>query len=90
MSSGTRPSTINRPVFFPAAVFTLLLVGFAILAPRSAQSLFETVQGWILGNASWFYGGGRMPLQMDERDASALADVLNRVRPGRYPTSGGR
>jgi choline/glycine/proline betaine transport protein len=42
-------------VFFPAAVFTLLLVGFAILAPKVAQSLFESVQGWILGNASWFY-----------------------------------
>ncbi|ADP14777.1 high-affinity choline transport protein [Achromobacter xylosoxidans A8] len=55
MTSETRPSTINRPVFIPAAVFTLLLVGFAILAPKAAQSLFESVQGWILGNASWFY-----------------------------------
>ncbi|GEM_PF-5364281 len=36
MSSETRPSTINRPVFFPAAIFTLLLVGFAILAPERA------------------------------------------------------
>ncbi|QKH34435.1 choline BCCT transporter BetT [Achromobacter pestifer] len=55
MTSETRPSTINRPVFFPAAVFTLLLVGFAILAPKVAQRLFESVQGWILGNVSWFY-----------------------------------
>ncbi|AYD63428.1 BCCT family transporter [Achromobacter sp. B7] len=55
MSSETRPSTINLPVFFPAAIFTLLLVGFAILAPERAQSLFESVQGWILGNVSWFY-----------------------------------
>ncbi|MDT4824306.1 Glycine betaine transporter [compost metagenome] len=55
MSSETRSSTINRPVFFPAAIFTLLLVGFAILAPKAAQSVFESVQGWILGNASWFY-----------------------------------
>src|SRR5690606_983769 len=49
------PSTINRPVFVPAAVFTLLLVGFAILAPKQAQTLFDAVQGWIMGNASWFY-----------------------------------
>ena len=55
MSSETRPSTINRPVFYTAAVFTLLLVGFAIMAPRTAQNLFESIQAWILGNASWFY-----------------------------------
>lgn len=55
MTSETRPSTINRPVFFPAAIFVLLLVGFAILAPKQAQTVFDAVQGWILGNASWFY-----------------------------------
>ncbi|CAB3812037.1 L-carnitine/gamma-butyrobetaine antiporter [Achromobacter dolens] len=55
MSSETRPSTINRPVFYTAALFTLLLVGFAIATPRTAQNLFESIQGWILGNASWFY-----------------------------------
>ena len=55
MSSETRPSTINRPVFFSAALFTLLLVGFAIAAPKTAQNLFESIQRWILGNASWFY-----------------------------------
>nr|WP_315526686.1 choline BCCT transporter BetT [uncultured Achromobacter sp.] len=56
MTSETRPSsTINKPVFFSAALFTLLLVGFAIAAPKTAQNLFEAVQGWILGNASWFY-----------------------------------
>ena len=55
MSSETRPSTINRLVFFSAALFTLLLVGFAIAAPKTAQNLFESIQRWILGNASWFY-----------------------------------
>ena len=55
MSSETRPSTINRPVFYSAALFTLLLVGFAIAAPGTAQNLFESIQAWILGNASWFY-----------------------------------
>ncbi len=55
MSSETRPSTINRPVFYTAALFTLLLVGFAIATPRTAQNLFESIQAWILGNASWFY-----------------------------------
>ncbi|MCR2698133.1 BCCT family transporter, partial [Salmonella enterica] len=38
-----------------AALFTLLMVGFAITAPRTAQNLFESIQAWILGNASWFY-----------------------------------
>jgi choline/glycine/proline betaine transport protein len=56
MSSETRPSTtINKPVFFTAAIFTLLLVGFAIVLPKTAQNLFEAIQRWILGNASWFY-----------------------------------
>jgi len=55
MTSETRTPSINRPVFFPAAIVTLLLVGFAILAPESAQTLFDSVQRWILGNVSWFY-----------------------------------
>ncbi len=56
MISGSRPrATINRPVFFTAAIFTLLLVAFAIIAPKAAQDLFESMQAWILGNASWFY-----------------------------------
>ena len=36
-------------------MFILLLVGFAIAVPKTAQALFESIQGWILGNASWFY-----------------------------------
>lgn len=56
MTSEPRPSTtIHRPVFFSAAVFTLLLVAFAIIAPKAAQTLFESMQAWIIGNASWFY-----------------------------------
>lgn len=56
MTSESRPrATINRPVFFTAALFTLLLVAFAIIAPKEAQDLFESMQAWILGNASWFY-----------------------------------
>ncbi len=55
MTSETRTPTINRPVFFPAAIFTLMLVAFATLAPQSAQNQIDTVQRWILGNVSWFY-----------------------------------
>lgn len=56
MTSESRPrTTINRPVFFTSALFTLLLVGFAIIAPKAAQDLFESMQAWILGNVSWFY-----------------------------------
>ena len=58
MTSETRPSTINRPVFYTAAVFILLLVGFAIAVPKTAQALFESIQGWILatpaGSTSWW------------------------------------
>ncbi|MCD0505382.1 BCCT family transporter [Bordetella petrii] len=46
---------IRRPVFYTAAAFLLLVVVFAITAPQQAQSLFDTTQGWILANVSWFY-----------------------------------
>lgn len=56
MTSESRPgTTIHRPVFFSAALFTLLLVAFAIIAPKAAQDVFGAMQAWIIGNASWFY-----------------------------------
>ncbi|MYN13080.1 BCCT family transporter [Pusillimonas sp. TS35] len=47
--------TINKPVFYISAIFILLLTAFAITTPRLAQRVFSAMQGWILGNASWFY-----------------------------------
>ncbi|MFJ3461914.1 BCCT family transporter [Achromobacter spanius] len=56
MTSESRPgTTIHRPVFFSAALFTVLLVAFAIIAPKTAQDVFGAMQAWIISNASWFY-----------------------------------
>ena len=56
MTSESRSgTTIHRPVFFSAALFTVLLVAFAIIAPKAAQDLFGAMQAWIISNASWFY-----------------------------------
>lgn len=48
-------STINPPVFFGATALIAVIVLFSSLFPQQAQSLFVTVQGWIIGNASWVY-----------------------------------
>jgi hypothetical protein len=34
---------------------------------------------------AFYYGGSPLPLQLNEEDAKALAELLNEVRPGRYP-----
>jgi len=36
--------------------------------------------------ASFYFGGKPAPLQFDEADAKALAEMLNLVRPGKYPS----
>jgi len=46
---------INRPVFFTSGAFILGLVLFAAIAPQILQQLFDSMQVWIFGNASWFY-----------------------------------
>ncbi|WP_132979529.1 choline BCCT transporter BetT [Pigmentiphaga sp. D-2] len=48
-------TTIDRPVFFTAAAFILALVVCAVSAPRIVGDVFDTIQRWILTNASWFY-----------------------------------
>ncbi|MCR3765820.1 BCCT family transporter, partial [Pseudomonas aeruginosa] len=48
-------STLNPPVFFTSAALILALVLFTVLLREQAQSLFEQIQQWIIGNASWFY-----------------------------------
>lgn len=47
--------TLNPPVFYTAAAFILSLVAFTISVPDRAQSMFGTMQTWILENASWVY-----------------------------------
>lgn len=54
-SDPVKPSTLNPPVFWISAILLLLLVLFASLMPRQAQSFFAVVQDWIFTNVSWFY-----------------------------------
>lgn len=51
----TPKATINPPVFWISAVLLLLLVLYASVFQAHAQSLFAHIQGWIIGNVSWFY-----------------------------------
>lgn len=51
----TPKATINPPVFWISAVLLLLIVLYASVFQAHAQSLFAHIQGWIIGNVSWFY-----------------------------------
>ncbi|MBA1192947.1 BCCT family transporter [Pseudomonas entomophila] len=46
---------VNPPVFWISAILLLVLVLYASLFHTHAQNLFATIQGWIIGNVSWFY-----------------------------------
>lgn len=46
---------INPPVFFSAAIITLLLVLYAVLVPENAGIVFPAVQAWVIDFAGWFY-----------------------------------
>jgi choline/glycine/proline betaine transport protein len=48
-------TTLHPPVFFTSAAFILATVVITIAAPSAAQAMFDTIQAWILENASWFY-----------------------------------
>nr|WP_314872491.1 choline BCCT transporter BetT [uncultured Pseudomonas sp.] len=48
-------ATINPPVFWISSVLLLLIVLYASVFQAHAQSLFAHIQGWIIGNVSWFY-----------------------------------
>ncbi len=46
---------IQRWVFWPAAVVVLAFSAFAILAPRTAESLFSAIQSTIVNAFNWYY-----------------------------------
>jgi len=48
-------SPLNKQVFIPASVAILLLLIFAVIAPDTANSLFQIMQSSIVDNGSWFY-----------------------------------
>lgn len=46
---------INPPVFFSAAILTILLVGYSAFMPEQAGIVFGKTQAWISESAGWFY-----------------------------------
>ncbi|PPG37076.1 BCCT family transporter [Rathayibacter sp. AY2B5] len=49
------PHRLARWVFWPAAVLTLSIAAFAILAPDAATSVFSTLQTTVVNTFSWYY-----------------------------------
>ncbi|MBT0964118.1 BCCT family transporter [Denitromonas iodatirespirans] len=45
----------HPPVFYPASVLILALLGFAAVAPDTAERFFKALQAVIVTNGSWFY-----------------------------------
>ncbi len=46
---------LNPAVFYPAAGLIVVILLFAAILPEVADSWFQTLQGAIITNASWFY-----------------------------------
>jgi choline/glycine/proline betaine transport protein len=46
---------VQRWVFWPAAVVVLAFVAFTLIAPSTAESLFQSLQSGIVSNFSWYY-----------------------------------
>ncbi|MBB2494058.1 choline BCCT transporter BetT [Aquipseudomonas ullengensis] len=54
-ASSSSRSTLNPPVFFGSTILIVALVLYSVLLKKQAQGVFGALQGWIIGNASWFY-----------------------------------
>lgn len=46
---------MNPPVFFGSALIIFGFVLFAVLAPKTAGTVFGDIQSWIITNTGWFY-----------------------------------
>ena len=55
MSDPSRRTTVNRWVFWPAAVVVLSFSAFAIAAPGVAEGVFLAVQTAVVNSFSWYY-----------------------------------
>ncbi len=57
MTENTSPSWIkvNPPVFIGAGGLCLLFVLFAVAVPDTAETLFSSIQSWVVNTAGWFY-----------------------------------
>ncbi len=55
MSATQSKTTIHRWVFWPAASIVIVFASFAMIAPNTAESLFASIQGAIVGYFNWYY-----------------------------------
>jgi choline/glycine/proline betaine transport protein len=47
--------TVQRWVFWPAAVVVTIFVAFAMLLPAATEAVFDAVQSSIVSNFNWYY-----------------------------------
>src|SRR5690606_41767738 len=50
-----RKSTIERWVFWPAAIVILSFSAFALIAPHVAEEVFNAIQSTIVNGFNWYY-----------------------------------
>lgn len=50
-----RTSSVERLVFWPAAVIVLAFSGFTLAAPRLAEVAFDAIQSSIVNAFNWYY-----------------------------------
>ncbi|MFQ4149133.1 BCCT family transporter [Arthrobacter sp. LAPM80] len=55
MSATTSKHRVHRWVFWPAATIVVVFAAFAMVAPSTAESLFASIQGAIVGYFNWYY-----------------------------------
>lgn len=55
MSQAKSNDTLNNAVFFGSTALISLLLIFALIAPSTAASFFNSLQAGIVDNSSWFY-----------------------------------
>ncbi|MGM1017803.1 MAG: BCCT family transporter [Actinomycetota bacterium] len=52
---GRVPKDIERWVFWPASVIILVFVAFTLIAPGTAEAMFDAIQGSIVNAFNWYY-----------------------------------
>ncbi|MGN5732214.1 BCCT family transporter [Arthrobacter psychrochitiniphilus] len=55
MSETKSKPPVHRWVFWPAASIVLVFAAFAMIAPQTAEALFSSIQGAIVGYFNWYY-----------------------------------
>lgn len=55
MSGNQQKSKLNKRVFIPSSVLILCLLLYAVLFPKTADSLFHSMQDTVVADGSWFY-----------------------------------